>query len=115
LGSRWRPYPSSEMEENESWEAGGSATLIPGVGDMASRLVFSQVDAGQLGGARIVMAACGWYHSVVASAEGRVRTFGYGTFGILSHRLVPMPVASALFGRARSWQGPQGASTPGRG
>ena len=47
-----------------------------GVGDTANRLGFTQVDAGQLGGARIVMAACGWLHSVVVSAEGRVWTFG---------------------------------------
>ena len=56
-----------------------------GVGDTAERLGFTQVDAGQLGGARIVMAACGWCHSVVVSAEGRVWTFGNGEFGRLGH------------------------------
>ncbi len=40
-----------------------------GVGDTANRLGFTRVDAGQLGGARIVMGACGLCHSVVVSAE----------------------------------------------
>jgi hypothetical protein len=73
-----------------------------GVGDTADRLGFTQVDAGQLGGARIVMAACGWAQSVVVSAEGRVWTFGWGMFGILGHndeqdRLVPTLLAAEVF------------------
>ena len=59
------------------------------------------MDAGQLGGARIVMAACGALHSVVVSAEGRVWTFGGGDFGCLGHndeqdRLVPTLLAAEV-------------------
>ena len=73
-----------------------------GVGDTGNRLGFTQVDAGQLGGARIVMAACGWLHSVVVSAEGRVWTFGDGAFGCLGlndeqNRLVPTLLAAEVF------------------
>ena len=59
-----------------AWTCGGNDYGQLGVGDTANRLGFTRVDAGQLGGARIVMAACGWFHSVMVSAEGRVWTFG---------------------------------------
>jgi hypothetical protein len=52
-----------------------------GRGRQDNWLLLTQVDAGQLGGARIVMAACGLAHSEVLSAEGRVWTFGYGWEG----------------------------------
>jgi alpha-tubulin suppressor-like RCC1 family protein len=42
-----------------AWTSGGNDGGQLGVGDTADRLGFTQVDAGQLGGARIVMAACG--------------------------------------------------------
>ena len=76
------------------WTCGYNDYGQLGVGDRTDRLGFTQVDAGQLGGARIVMAACGWLHSVVVSAEGRVWTFGWGRNGRLGHndeskRLVP--------------------------
>ena len=64
------------------------------------------MDAGQLGGARIVMAACGWRHSMVVSAEGRVWTFGRGRLGRLGHndaqdRLVPTLLAAEVFEASR--------------
>ena len=62
------------------WTCGGNEYGQLGVGDTANRLGFTQVDAGHLGGARIVMAACGWCHSVVVSVEGRVWTFGAGWY-----------------------------------
>jgi len=73
-----------------------------GVGDTANRLGFTRVDAGQLGGARIVMAECGVYHSLVVSAEGGVWIFGAGRFGRLGHndeqdRLVPTLLAAEVF------------------
>ena len=48
------------------------------------------------------MAACGWHHSVVVSAEGRVWTFGFGFYGQLDHndeqsRLVPTLLAAEVF------------------
>jgi len=61
-----------------AWTCGENEYGQLGVGDTANRLGFTQVDTGQLGGARIVMAACGLWHSVVVSAEGGVWTFGCG-------------------------------------
>ncbi len=55
-----------------AWTCGNSHYGQLGVGDGTHRLGFTQVDARQLGGARIVMAACGRNHSVVVLAEGRV-------------------------------------------
>jgi alpha-tubulin suppressor-like RCC1 family protein len=85
-----------------AWTCGGNEYGQLGVGDTANRLGFTQVDAGHLGGARIVMAACGWHHSVVVSAEGRVWTFGFGFYGQLDHndeqsRLVPTLLAAEVF------------------
>jgi alpha-tubulin suppressor-like RCC1 family protein len=85
-----------------AWTCGSNVFGQLGVGDTADRLGFTQVDAGQLGGARIVMASCGCYHSVVVSAEGRVFTFGNGMFGCLGDndehdRLVPTLLAAEVF------------------
>ena len=84
------------------WTCGYNDYGQLGVGDTTNRLGFTQVDAGQLGGARIVMAACGWLHSVVVSAEGRVCTFGQGWNGCLGlndeqSRLVPALLAAEVF------------------
>jgi alpha-tubulin suppressor-like RCC1 family protein len=88
-----------------AWTCGCNDCGQLGVGNSTKRthkLGFTQVDAWQLGGARIVMAACGARHSVVVSAEGRVWTFGCGKFGCLGHndeqnRLVPTLVPPAKF------------------
>jgi len=87
-----------------AWTSGGNVYGQLDVGDRTNRLGFTQVDAGQLGGARIVMAACGWLHSVVVSAEGRVWTFGRGWSGSLGHndeqhRLVPTLLAGKCLAR----------------
>ena len=85
-----------------AWTCGYNNYGQLGVGDTANRLGFTRVDAGQLGGARIVMAACGLCHSVVVSAEGRVWTFGAGWNGCLGHndeqqKLVPTMLAAKVF------------------
>ena len=84
-----------------AWTCGSNDHGQLGVGDRTDRLGFTQVDARQLGGARI-MAACGWYHSVVVSAEGGVWIFGAGQFGCLGlnddqDRLVPTLLAAEVF------------------
>jgi len=82
-----------------AWTCGGNVYGQLGVGDTANRLGFTRVDAGQLGGARIVMAACGSSHSVMVSAEGGVWTFGASVYGCLGlndeqDRLVPTLLAA---------------------
>jgi alpha-tubulin suppressor-like RCC1 family protein len=88
--------------EGHAWTCGSNNYGQLGVSDTANRLGFTQVDAGHLEDARIVMAACGWNHSVVVSAEGRVWTFGLGDRGRLGHndeqdRLVPTLLAAEVF------------------
>jgi len=56
-----------------------------GHGNTTSSQVFTLVDAAHFGGASIVMAACGKMHSVAATAEGDVFTWGAGWFGCLGH------------------------------
>jgi alpha-tubulin suppressor-like RCC1 family protein len=91
-------YHTMALTAGHVWTCGRNVSGQLGVGDTTDRLVFTQVDAGQFGGARIVMAACGAVHSVVVSAEVRVWTFGYGGNGRLGHndgkdRLVPTLLA----------------------
>ena len=83
-----------------AWTCGRNEYGQLGVGDTANRLGFTRVDAGQLGGARIVM--CGLCYSVVVSAEGRVCTFGCGHDGRLGlndeqDRLVPTLLLAEVF------------------
>ncbi len=40
---------------------------------------------GELTGVRVVGVAAGGYHSIVLAADGRVFTFGRGTYGRLGH------------------------------
>ena len=56
-----------------------------GHGNTTSSQVFTLVDAAHFEGASIVMAACGSDHSVAATAEGDVFTWGAGWFGCLGH------------------------------
>ena len=74
-----------------------------GHGNRTSTQVFALVDAQQLWGARIVMAACGYNHSVAVTAEGDVFTWGSGAHGRLGHndeqdRLGPARLAREQFG-----------------
>ena len=89
-----------------AWTCGRNTYGALGVGDRTDRLFFATVNARQLGGARIVMAACGALHSVVVSAEGRVWTFGCGSLGILGHndeqtRLVPALLEAEVFEQSK--------------
>jgi alpha-tubulin suppressor-like RCC1 family protein len=97
-----RMHTMAVTAAEHAWTCGDNTFGQLGVGDNASRELFTQVDAGQLGGVRIVMAACGAFHSVVVSADGRLWTFGAGSHGRLGHndeqdRLVPTLVAPAKF------------------
>ena len=59
------------------------------------------MDTAHFEGARIVMAACGCDHSVAATAEGDVFTWGAGRFGRLGHNDEQCRLAPAKLGR---WQ-----------
>ena len=72
-----------------------------GHGNTTSTQVFTLVDAAHFEGASIVMAACGSEHSVAATAEGDVFTWGDGSFGRLGHNDEQRRLAPEKLGR---WQ-----------
>lgn len=87
------------------WTCGRNANGQLGHGDKTSRQAFTLVDPGQFvwGGCSIVVGACGDAHSVVASADGDVFTWGLGACGRLGHsdeqdRLTPARLGRQQFG-----------------
>ena len=72
-----------------------------GHGNTTSTQVFTLVDAAHFEGASIVMAACGCDHSVAATAEGDVFTWGAGEYGRLGHNDEQRRLAPEKLGR---WQ-----------
>ena len=85
------------------WTCGYNAYGQLGHGDRFNRRLFTLVHPVNFGGASIVVAAGGAFHSVVASAEGDVFTWGGGACGRLGHndehdRLAPARLGREEFG-----------------
>jgi len=85
------------------WTCGNNDFGQLGHGDRTDKHLFMRVDPGHFGGASIVMAAGGGFHSVVASAAGDVFTWGWGLYGRLGHndgqdRLAPARLGREQFG-----------------
>ena len=88
------------------YTSGDNSSGQLGHGNRTSTQEFVQVDPRQFGNARVVMAAAGVRHSVAATAEGGVFTWGDGLDGRLGHndeqdRLAPGRLAREQFGRAK--------------
>ena len=83
------------------YSCGGNSEGQLGHGTTTSTQVFTLVDAAHFEGASIVMAACGSEHSVAATAEGDVFTWGAGHDGCLGHNDEQRRLAPAKLGR---WQ-----------
>ena len=88
------------------FSCGGNSYGQLGHGDTIGRQVFALVNAGLLGGCRIVLAAAGDGHSVAATAEGDVFSWGDGTDCCLGHndeedRLAPTQLGRGQFGGGR--------------
>jgi alpha-tubulin suppressor-like RCC1 family protein len=83
------------------WTCGGNDYGQLGHGDRTGKHLFTRVDPGHFGSAVIVivMAACGAFHNVVASAAGDVFTWGGGLDGCLGHNDVQGRLAPARLGR----------------
>ena len=81
------------------WTCGINDCGQLGHGDRTGKHLFTRVDPGHFGRARIVMAACGAFHNVVASAAGDVFTWGGGLDGCLGHNDVQGRLAPARLGR----------------
>ena len=62
---------------------GGDGQL--GLNDVANRHVFELVGARAFGGARVVAAAAGDFHSAAVTEDGALWTWGFGRDGRLGH------------------------------
>ena len=82
------------------WACGQGRYGQLGLNDEADRHVFARVGAGAFGGARVVAAAAGDFHSAAVTEDGALWTWGDGDAGMLGHgdeerRLLPTEVAMA--------------------
>ena len=89
------------------WASGQGCAGQLGLHDQQNRFVFERIGAGEFGGARIVAAAAGAFHSAaVTEGDGTLWTWGGGQNGKLGHgnwdrRLVPTLLAGGELGGGR--------------
>jgi len=88
-----------------SWGNGDKAQL--GHGDLATRLQPTPLGPERFGSAAVAVAACGAFHNIALTQDGRVWTWGRGGFGALGHgnqeaQLTPTLVEPALLGGERA-------------
>ena len=88
------------------WACGRGDKGQLGLDNSDERHVFERVGAGEFGGASVVAAAGGAFHSVAVTEDGALWTWGDGHYGQLGHgdeanRPVPTVVAEAGLGGGR--------------
>ncbi|MED6172181.1 hypothetical protein PIB30_047659 [Stylosanthes scabra] len=71
-------------DELYSWGDGAYNVGLLGHGTDASHWIPKRV-SGPLEGHQVISVACGTWHSALATANGKLFTFGDGTFGVLGH------------------------------
>lgn len=74
----------SKSEEFFTWGDGTHNVGLLGHGNEASHWIPKSVN-GFLDGLQVVSVACGTWHSALATSNGKLFTFGDGTFGVLGH------------------------------
>ncbi|XP_058729415.1 PH, RCC1 and FYVE domains-containing protein 1-like [Vicia villosa] len=74
----------SKSDEFFTWGDGTHNAGLLGHGNEASHWIPKSVD-GFLDGLQVVSVACGTWHSALATSNGKLFTFGDGTFGVLGH------------------------------
>ncbi|KAG6472677.1 PH, RCC1 and FYVE domains-containing protein 1-like [Zingiber officinale] len=67
-----------------TWGDGAHYTGLLGHGTDASQWIPKKV-SGPLEGLQVIAVACGVWHSALTTSNGKVFTFGDGTFGVLGH------------------------------
>jgi alpha-tubulin suppressor-like RCC1 family protein len=95
---------STSEGEVLTWGAGYHGQL--GHGDRENRPRPVKLGRELFGGSAVAMVSCGYQHTMVVTALGRLFTFGAGNFGQLGHgdrndQDVPVEVGAALFRGAR--------------
>ncbi|KAL1360046.1 PH, RCC1 and FYVE domains-containing protein 1-like [Arachis hypogaea] len=71
-------------DELYSWGDGAYNVGLLGHGSDSSHWIPKRV-SGPLEGHQVISVACGTWHSALATANGKLFTFGDGTFGVLGH------------------------------
>ncbi|KAJ1416316.1 Zinc finger, FYVE/PHD-type [Sesbania bispinosa] len=74
----------SKSDDLYTWGDGTHNVGLLGHGTEASHWIPKKVD-GALEGLQVVSIACGTWHSALATSNGKLFTFGDGTFGVLGH------------------------------
>ncbi|CAI8600625.1 unnamed protein product [Vicia faba] len=74
----------SKSDDFFTWGDGTHNAGLLGHGNEASHWIPKSVD-GFLDGLQVVSVACGTWHSALATSNGKLFTFGDGTFGVLGH------------------------------
>ena len=76
--------------DGELWMSGLGYAGQLGTGGREDMLTPTLVPKEQFGGARVKMAACGAFHTLVLTEVGRVWAFGCGEDGQLGHAATPL-------------------------
>ncbi|CAJ2655465.1 unnamed protein product [Trifolium pratense] len=74
----------SKSDDFFTWGDGSHNVGLLGHGNEASHWIPKSVN-GFLDGLQVVSVACGTWHSALATSNGKLFTFGDGTFGVLGH------------------------------
>jgi alpha-tubulin suppressor-like RCC1 family protein len=74
----------SKSDDFFTWGDGAHNAGLLGHGNGASHWIPKSVN-GFLDGLQVVSVACGTWHSALATSNGKLFTFGDGTFGVLGH------------------------------
>ncbi|GAU26567.1 hypothetical protein TSUD_266810 [Trifolium subterraneum] len=74
----------SKSDDFFTWGDGAHNVGLLGHGNEASHWIPKSVN-GFLDGLQVVSVACGTWHSALATSNGKLFTFGDGTFGVLGH------------------------------
>ncbi|RDX61834.1 PH, RCC1 and FYVE domains-containing protein 1, partial [Mucuna pruriens] len=75
----------STSDDLFSWGDGTYNVGVLGHGTDVSHWIPKRVSCGPLEGLQVISIACGTWHSALATSNGKLFTFGDGTFGVLGH------------------------------
>ncbi|KAH1235306.1 hypothetical protein AAZV13_09G232900 [Glycine max] len=75
----------STSDDLFSWGDGTYNVGLLGHGTDVSHWIPKRISTGPLEGLQVISVACGTWHSALTTSNGKLFTFGDGTFGVLGH------------------------------